>query len=511
MPFNHNFDGHLGESLRQRPGFCMSLALAFGVLLSAPASGATARPSAAALPDSVVARMPRKDLTAREYLQSWYTLDPRYRPTGTGMALKRAFLDQLIEKEAIALAANAEPFVMTPVESAQFTAMRADAVRRALYVRLVTDSTVVIEADRDTARAHMAATADGKPIPAEEIERGARTRAEERRATQVSEQIKASLAPVWDDSVTARLARGYAALDPKLPDLSNPMSAHMPNRRPEVAEADTALVLARSSVRPLTVGEFIQRFLTLNPFSTPLPTTAGAVQARGEQFLGQIWFDRESQRQDLLADPRLAAQLASRRESIALDHYYARHVLAKIDTSEAAIRADYAKHAESYAIPAHSRVLILPAADSASADTMLKQLAAGMAWDSLCVRHAPAGTDPANCAQPQSLPDDFTDSSLVAGVKVLAPGQAAALRFLTGNFSATAWMVVRMVERVPHRVRTYEEARTFAVRSVTAEQSETLLKQELARLSAGLKVTRNDAALARLDLGTGTRPAPAKP
>jgi len=509
LPFNHNFDGHLGESLRKRPGFRVSLALAFGVLLSSPAFGATARPAKTALPDSVVARMPHKDLTAREYLQSWYTLDPRYRPTGTGMVLKRAFLQQLIEKEAIALAANAEPFVMTPVESAQFTAMRADAVRRALYVRLVTDSTVVIEADRDTARAHMAGAADGKPIPAEEIERGARTRAEERRATQVSEQIKASLAPVWDDSVSARLARGYAALDPTLPDLSNPMSAHMPNRRPAVT--DTALVLARSSVRPLTVGEFIQRFSTLNPFNTPLPTTAGAVQARGEQFLGQIWFDRESERQDILANPRLAAQLASRRESIALDHYYARHVLAKIDTSETAIRADYAKHAENYAIAAHSQILILPAADSASADTIRLQLAAGAAWDSLCVQRAPPGADPANCSRQQSLPDDFVDSSLVAGVKGLAPGQTTALRFLTGNGSESGWMVVRMVERVPHRPRTYEEARAFALRTTTAEQSETLLKQELARLSAELKVTRNDAALARLDLGTGTRPAPAKP
>jgi len=509
LPFNHNFDGHLGESLRRRPGFRMSLAFAFAVVLSAPAFGATTRPAAATLPDSVVARMPHKDLTVNEYLQSWYSLDPRYRPSGTGMALKKAFLQQLIEKEAIARAAVAEPFVMTPVESAQYVAMRADAVRRALYVRLVTDSTVVTEADRDTARAHMAEAAGGKPIPADQLEPAARMRAEERRGNQVSEQIKAALAPVWDDSVTARLARGYAALDPKLPDLSNPMAARLPSRRPEIA--DTAAVLARSSVKPLTIGEFIQRFSALNPFNTPLPTTAGEVQARGEQFLGQIWFDREAGRQDILADPRLAAQLASRRESIALDHYYARHVLAKIDTSETAIRAEFAQHAESYAIRANSQVLILPAADSASADSIVKQLARGAAWDSVCVQHAPPGSDPANYARQQSLPDDFADSSLVASVKVLAPGQTTALRFLTGNGSDKAWMVVRMVERVPHRLRTYEEARGFAVRTVASNQSETLLKQELARLSAGLKVTRNDAALARLDLGAGGKPASAKP
>ena len=455
--------------------------------------------------------MPHKDLTAREYTQSWFSLDPRYRPSGTGMALKRTFLQQLIEKEAIALAANAEPFVMTPVESAQFTALRSDALRRALYVRLVADSTVVTVADRDTARARMEPTADGKPVPAEVVEREAHKIAEERRSAQVSDQIKAALAPVWDDSVTARLGRAYAALDPKLPDLSNPMNARLPTRRPDLTPADTALVLARSTVRPLTIGEFLQRFSTLNPFNTPLPTTAGAVQARGEQFLGQIWFDRECERQDIPTDPRVVAQLANRRESIALDHYYARHVLAKIDTSEAAVRADYAKNAANYAVPAHSEVLILPAPDSASADTVLKQLAAGARWDSLCVLRAPPGADPASCSQPQSLPDDFPDSALVAGVRELAPGRTTVLRFLTGNGSARGWMVVRMVERVPYRLRTYEEARMFAVRNVTATQSELLLKQELTRLSAGLKVTRNETALARIDLGPGTRASSGKP
>jgi len=492
LPFNHNFDGHLGETLRKRPGFPMALAIALGALVASPAFGAAARPPANALPDSVLARLPNKDLTAREYLRSWSMLDPKYRPGGSGIAQKRAFLDQLIEKEAIALAATNEPFVMTKVESAQFAASKNDAVRKSLYVRLVADSTVVTEADRDTARS--------RNVAPETVEREARIYAEQRRAALVSDQIKASLAPVWDDSASARLARGYGQLDAKLPDLSNPMNVRLPNRRPDLTAADTAQVLVRSSLGAMSVGAYVQRFASLNPFSTPLPTTAAAVRAQGEQFLGQMWFDRESLRPEILTDPRVIAQLAGKRESIALDHYYAKHVLAKIDTSETALRAHYAKHVEEYAVPAHSLVRILPAADSAAADTVLRLLASGTAWDSLCARRAPPGTDPGNCKQPQSLPDNFSDSVLVASIKAIPPGETRAVPFLAGNHSATAWMVARMVERVPHRVRTYEEARTFVVRSAGAEQSETLLKNELARLRAGLKVTRNDAALARLDL-----------
>jgi hypothetical protein len=327
----------------------------------------------------------------------------------------------------------------------------------------------------------------------------------------LSERIKVMLAPVWDDSVTARLARAYAALDPSLPDLSHPMNARMPSRRPDLSPSDTALVLARSTVHPLTIGEFLQRFGTLNPFQTPLPTTAGAVQARGEQFLGQIWFDRESERRDVVNDPIVSAQLKSRRESIALDHYYARHVLAKIDTSETALRADFAKNGARYAIPAHSQVKVLPASSEAAADSMVKVLAAGTPWDTLCIKSAPPDVDPSSCTREQSLPDNFVDSTLVRSVKALAPSGTGKVRFMTGNGGETAWMVVRLVEHVPNRARTFEEARPLAVRNATAEQSETMLKAELARLSKGLKVTRNEAALAKLDLGPGPQPASAKP
>ncbi len=507
MPFNHKFDRHLGETLRKRPGFSMTLAMLVLVLLAGPSTGAPSRPATArraappALPDSVIARLPGKDLTARDVLDSWHRLDPRYRPPGTGLARKRGFLAQLIEKEAIARAATAEPFVMTDVESAKFVAARADIVRRTLYRRLVADSTVVTAVDRDSARARMTPTPDGKPVPPGALESQARQFAEERRANEVNARIRAALAPDWDTLATGRLARAYAALDPTMPDLSHPMSMRLPSHRPALAPGDSLRALATSTAGPLTMAEFVRRFGQLNPFQTALPTTPGAIQARGEQFLGQIWFDRESDRMGLLGDPDVVAALTNRREGIALDHYYANHVLAKIDTSETALRARFARTPERYAVPAHALVSSLAAADSAAADTIIAQLKAGTPWDSLCALRLPPGTDPASCTQPAPLPDTFADTALVGAVHTLQPGQVIAHRFVAGSASPSVWRVLRLVERIPHRLRTFEEGRAFAARDAAAEQSELLLKNELARLSKALPVRRNEAALARLDFG----------
>src|SRR5262245_57225742 len=105
--------------LRQRLGPAMAGALlAAGVVLGlAPgaAMGAAARTAArsAPLPDSVLVRMPHRDLTASEVLATWSRLSPQYRPPGEGEARTRSFVDQLVEKEAMARAATAEPFVMT--------------------------------------------------------------------------------------------------------------------------------------------------------------------------------------------------------------------------------------------------------------------------------------------------------------------------------------------------------------------------------------------------------------
>lgn len=512
MPFNHNFDGHLGESLRKRPGTRMvpvraglAACAAIVLALAADATLATAAPAARpvrravrALPDSVIARLPYRDITVREFKLAWQRVDARYRPQGTGIAQKRLFLDQVLERELIARAANAEPFVMTDLESAQYLAAREQAIQRALYTQLVADSAVVIAADRDSARVRLTASSLGKQaVPPEAIENYAHSLAENRRAEEFNARLKAQLAPAWDDSAMARLARGYGKLDPTKPDLSKPFSLQLKPRVPELAPADTGLVLVRSTAGDLTVGEFTRRFALLNPFQSDFPTTEGAVKARGEQFLGQTWFAQEAVRRGTMNDPDLVAAIANRREGFALDHYFARHVQAKIDTSEAVLKPYFEAHPDHYAVPGHSLVSNVVTPGQATADSLVLELKAGAPWDSICARHVPEGPSREQCGGTSTLPDSYADSALVRAVRRLKPGDILAQALALPNRGV---VVLKMIEYVPFRMRPFDEARVFVAREVAAEQTEQLLQAELARLRKASPVTRNERALARVEL-----------
>lgn len=506
MAFKHNPDGHLGENLPGRPGPRLSLAriaarstaLALTLVL-APSlvDAAPARPAAAALPDTVVARTPLRDITQRDMLTAWARLDARYRPAGEGESRNRAFLEQLLEKEAMAQAALAQPFVMTDRETAQFVAFRGDLERRELYKLLVIDSSVVLPVDRDSARARMVPPPDGSAIPPEAIDGAAKDWAQRRRAEVVEAGIKSAVAPVFDDAVAGRLATAYAAADSaRRPAGGDPLQAAIRSRWPSLTAADSLGVLARSAVGDLRVGEFVRRFSMLNPMQTPLPVTPGAVKARGEQFLGQMWFDAEVAQRQIATRPAVKAALAERRESYALDHWYDRNVRAAIDTSEAALRAHYATDPARFGVAAHSVVRNWAVPAAATADSMVAAIAAGTPWDSLCARFARSEQERGSCMQTTSIADDAPDSALVARLKLLVPGGA----YVRDESAQGIFRVVQLVVHNPARIRPFEEARTFVARDLAGRQAEDILVAKMATARKALAVTVNDPALSRLTL-----------
>jgi hypothetical protein len=310
--------------------------------------------------------------------------------------------------------------------------------------------------------------------------------------------IKVALAPAWDDTAKARLARGYAALDPRKPDPNRPFSLKLNNRIPALAPADTGLVLVRSTAGNLTTSEFVRRFNLLNPFDTEFPVTPEAVAMRGEQFLGQIWFDQEALRRNIPQEPGVIEAARAKREGIALDHWFARHVSAKVDTSDAVLEAWFAKYKERYAIKGQTVVTNVVAPSQATADSLVAELRAGSPWDSVCARHMPDGPMRQQCGSASSLYDDYPDSGLVVAARKLTAGEVVA-QPLSGP-GAPSVAVMKFVERIEPRARSFAESRTFVVREVTADQSETQLQAELARLRKKTPVARNERALARVDL-----------
>ena len=498
MAFKHNPDGHLGENLPGRPGPRLAAArlAALALMLSFAPASAPAAPAKSSLPDSVVARTSLRDLTLDDVRTAWARLDARYRPAGEGEALKGAFVEQLLEKEAMAQAALAEPFVMTDRESAQYVSYRGDLERRELYTILVVDSAIVLPVDRDSARSRMVTPPDGSAIPPQAIESAAKDWAQRRRADVLGANIKASAAPTFDDAVTAHLAGAYASIDSTPTPSGDPLRAAIRSRWPSLTAADSLRIIARSTVDDLSLGEFVRRFSMLNPFQSPLPVTAGAVKARSEQFLGQMWFDAELAKRQVGSRPAVQAALAERRESIALDHWYDRHVRAAIDTSETALRAHYATDPARFGVAAHSIVHNWAVPTRTTADSLVAALAAGAPWDSLCSRFTRREQERSSCLQTVSVAADAPDSALVAQLAARAPGTA----YVRDESAQGVFRVVQLVTRNPARIRPFEEARTFVLRALAAQQAETLLTAQMAAARKALAVTMNQRALARLML-----------
>jgi hypothetical protein len=109
----------------------------------------------------------------------------------------------------------------------------------------------------------------------------------------------------------------------------------------------------------------------------------------------------------------------------------------------------------------------------------------------------PEGPTREQCGGTATLPDAYADTALVRAVRKLRPGDILAQALAPPNRGV---VVLRMIEYVPFRMRPFDEARVFAAREVAAEQTEQLLQAELARLRKASPVTRNDRALARVEL-----------
>lgn len=509
------------------PGFlALSLALATLSGVPAPAAtpppakrpatpshatpGATAakRPAArshaaatAADADTILARLPHKTISVRQYLYAWARLDPRYRPEGTDLAAKRAWLDQMVQKELLARAALAEPFLMEPLESLQFEAFHNDLLRRALLKRLVADSAQVTSADLDSARV-LAAQAGGGQASQAVLEQAARSFAQRRRAEIVDQRIRAVVAPVWDDSVAALLVAGYAKLDTRLPDASKPFSLKLPNRSPVLAPADSGRILLRSTIGRLTAAGFAARFLRFNPFEVRIPSTVDTLKLDGDRILGEMWVDRACQDPSIQSEPAVLQAVADRRESMALDRYYARHIVARADTSDTVLRALYQRAPEAYALPAHWTVKRVGYPTAAAADSAQRALASGVPWDSLCARATAFGDDAAarDCQAQFDLNDPYPDSSFGAVLATLKPGEGRVVPLPQTAADDPRRLLVLVVAHVDRRFQSFEEARAYVKRNAVEAETEQLLDAEIARLKAAAHVTTNQRALAKVDL-----------
>ncbi|MBK6735697.1 MAG: hypothetical protein IPG61_16790 [bacterium] len=440
----------------------MSL-LVSGILAVAPHP---ARPATAAadLPDTVVAQ-----LADGTRIESITVADVRAAAQRRGLAASdlspakvRELLGTQLDRRALRLATAAEPLAWTPEDSAQHR-----GVGHQLAFEAALDSAYTVE------RARRAALGDTVTHPAV---LGAAMRDLE----------LARNAPVWDDAVVGRLAEAFAALPAPSAQDDLVQRARKMTRFPAIAAADSDAVIATHAGSPFRVRDLLGEWRLLRALDRP--HLADERQVR--DFIGTALYQRllraQARPADAPARPADARVLRDQAEGFAATAWAVRHVFSQVPRDSLTLRREYDRDPSRWDLPARAEIVRRHLSTREDAERLAARLRTRAGADSLAAHDR---------AQPERVPDlvdergdrALTERSLAAGdFGVVGPDSLA----------ASVWRVTLVLEALPRRSRTLDEARSAVDRAWFDAESERRLRAALDGLRRQYGERVNEAALA---------------
>lgn len=511
------------------PIFLFALGLLAAVPRAAPAEPARASspsspPSSSSLPDSVLARVGPVEITRAEFLRQWTKLGPSLRPPGKTLAQrKRAFLDELVHKEALSLAIGQETYTPTALEQQRLDLERRTQARQLYYERMVLDSLPPAD-PAASSDPHAGHHGHGHDMPAPDSsahaghgghdDAGAHAGHGAPEVTGFSDErnredflVDRLLAPLqvrYDDSTAALLARAFGQLPKPREEGPGWIRMQVVSWLPPVPARDTARVLARTTRGEYTVGRFLGRWDQIPVPERDRPDEGRRVIGWVRSFLAQEVIDEEASAMGLDRLPQVEAGVAHARELMALEGYYRKHVTSLVDTSEVVLRRRFDKNPDRYREPPawHYYALWYPTREDALAGRAA--LERGTSWDSVVSARYPPPSDPEvakvfhsegeSAREMQTLAADAPDSTLRTWFERAKPGQVFGPREHTGQ-----WWVYRFSAHAGGKRPTFEEARQLVLEEHLREESERRLIEHLRGLVQRFGLTTNEKALARLE------------
>lgn len=447
--------------------------------LAAPAgrSPRAARPAsasrvAAGPADTILARVGPRRVSVAEFRRSWDALRPPDRPDSLTPKSAREFLDLLVDKEALATHAVRERWVWTRQESLVYDAHRDQLTLRAALARRV-------DAARDSLRR--------AGLPADDNAAGVAAR----------DHFVAGLRPAFDDSLLARLVTAFQAVPRPSADSGLFAQLRMLGAVPLVRPADTLKAVATTTRGPYSTGAFLRWWAHLSPVLRPRIESPAAMRDMVGNALFETELRDEAERARLIERPDIAATLAREREGMAVDHYIRREVYDPMPYDSTTLRRFYESDPQRWALPQRVRLVRLALPSRTEAERMGARLRDRAEVETLIGEKLPDGPVP-NLATPpvtrfvydvieRDEPRTFRDAIRSGSGAVLGP-----------DSTARGWEVARVVQVIPARRRTFEEAREFVAHDWDAVEGERRMRALIARSRAALKVEINDRALRRM-------------
>jgi hypothetical protein len=405
---------------------------------------------------------PGRSIGRSAFLHGWSQLEPPARPDSLTPVGARRFLDLLVDKEALGLMAARERWTWTARESASYHAL---------------EDRLAIEAALDSAMA----AARRSLGPAGD------TLGREALGVVARERAVARLAPLFDDSLLARLARDFAALPRPTSDSSLAAQLRMMGARPRVDLADSARVVARSAAGDYRVTDLLAAWARLSPIYRPRIGAPDQVRDLVTNGLFERVLRRQADSLGLARSPATVARLAAQREFNDVSHLVGREVYERITTDSLTLLRCYRATESDWTLPTRVRLVRMVLGSRAEAGAMAVRLAGAAEAESLAAQGARAGlrwTADLSAGE---------DSALFARAMHAGPGAV-----LGPEETAAGWQVARVMAVLPGRGRPFAEVRELVAHRWYGEEGERLMRALVSRARAGLSVRVNEPALAAL-------------
>lgn len=462
-------------SPRLRPSGPAS-SLLLSLLLAGPLGAQTGAP------DSVLATVGPRTLGPAEFVRQWSLAAARVVPPDTTReAQKVAFLEALVERELLTLAALRSGFELSQEQQGMLGAIRLIEMRVAYY-RLRIGS----GADEGTRTPDAADTAAAGT--------GAEAASEASRYRTVIDELLAPLAPAYVDSNLQFLVASYQGIPPPVQRGPEGVRIDFRLRLPDLAPADTGRVLVETRDESFSVQRFLWHWGQLSPIDRVPPASAEQARLWTERFLAQGPMDADARARGYDRLPEVERAVQRQRDAFAGEWYFRREILTRVDTSETALRARWSQHPQRYfgaTTYAHHRVWY-PSFDAAIQGMALCR--SGAAWNEVLAQRFPPETNENEIKEfrdPRELVEDSPDTTLLRWFSNAAPGEVFGPREMQGR-----WWIYRYLEERPGRVSTYAEARSFVRDEILAAESERLLRALFEDLASEFPVVLHPERLA---------------
>lgn len=268
---------------------------------------------------------------------------------------------------------------------------------------------------------------------------------------------------------------------------------------PHFSVADTHRVLARTKTRAFTLGDYLVHWGRIEPYARPEVRERPVLEATVDRVVLEDDIIALAVARGIDRSPRVVEQLEHMREGFALDQFYERNILARVDMDEDKLRRYFASRPGHYDDPATVEARILVVHRKELADSLLALLRGGRSFADLAREWSTEGTSAAKggltgpIARGTNTNVGLEDAMFATAVGALGGPEQ----------TPEGWVIWKIEGRKPGVERTFEQAREWVERDYKAIEGEKILGEVLEgmREKAKAKIYLERVTL---DLGTGS-------